>query len=430
MAQMNSVRMNDLRRRWRHSSYGPPTWLHRLTVARDAVRELVWSDGIVNADVPADLLVYLPSQSFNLEVSHRMVPDKVQPLLEAADSVGLTSVVITDPYRRPFTPPAARQTYGLNRLAVTRFAKELVAPRVSSAQKGHPWTHLSDRIQPSALVGINLSDDLCSEARQRQIPAVEVQHSLIGPWFAQRLSTRAPESRPTHMLTWDSVYETVVEPFGVKALSVGYPLLPTRETRPAWGSPSILVALQYHLVDSIDPYGIMSRDLYSCLRVLERHVTSARFLFRLHPTFEQLRASASAIRWLTRAFRGAHVSRSRHHYVLDDVRAADLVVTHHSSVPFEAALFGVPSIVVSQGFRLAPSGGEAWTGQALSESSGYHMLVSPALEATGVIREADPGRIASVTEELLARDFEAYRPSVTHSVAHALRAIVRPPEGS
>ena len=398
----------------------------------------------------AGALIVLPRNCINLALPSGLVPDKAQCFIELLDRHGRPPVVVVQQVRPPRQSKYARKSYTLLRLGVGRRVRRWVAGACRSKDiamaldhtNEGPWNDVMDIVAPRAVLGINLDEELCRSARARGIPAVELQHGMIGPWFRQRMEARPATDRPSHMLTWDREYNQVVEPVGVVAVSTGYPALPGLTAPPSplahvgiqapranAGHPTLLVTLQYRFPNAVDPLGMISSEIGQALQAIRESGLLLGFRFRIHPTFEQEWGATGAKRWLEANFPNCEVSVPSNSYILNDIMRSNVVLTHHSSTVFEAAILGRPSIVVSNGITmnaqgvdigLEPEDGALTSNDQGVAVAGFHQDIPRGIESAGLITVTRARSVPEVLRDQLNSAFLPYRPVIDATQEEAL----------
>jgi hypothetical protein len=298
-----------------------------------------------------------------------------------------------------------------------------------SIEDGNMWKAILSRINPAAVVGINLASGLCAEARARGIPAVEVQHGMLGEWLSALYADRLSSGKPTHMLTWDRPTNGRVRDCGIEPLATGYPdlrapnsLSGRRLRDPAdQHRPEILVAASRTVREAADPFGTISPSLHDALEAILKVRADVRVRFRLHPIYEY--DPAPLTEWLQQTYSGCQVSLASRTYILDELANADLLLTRHSSAIFEAALVGTPSIVLADGYTLTKESVDDSPART-QHFSGMHHDLPVAAEESGLIRrvtssDAVPAAVLAAT----SRSFAPYAPEIDLPLTDALAQL-------
>lgn len=419
-----------------------------LSRLRSVAAEGVRGDSIFGrrTEDRCDVLIVLPPFYLNLRSRDGLIADKTEALRLTAERRGARCVILTHPYSAGGAHRVAGTTIGVDALELTVKLKDLLrlpdgphrSPDESKSTSRSPdlhaqmWRHVLDRMKPKLVVGINLAPGLCRSARARGVPVVEAQHGLVGVWFGQMLQRREAESRPTHMLTWDLCYESVARDAGLLPITTGYPRLidtarldtqrvgqasDLRERpAPRVNAPSILVPLQYRFQDSPDPFGIISSSVYEAMCAIRAQMPESRLVIRLHPVYERLWGSGEAEHWLTKEFPGCVISAPSHAYILDEIERCDALVTHHSSTVFEAALMGVPTVLLGTVDEVDTAGAE----NDDPEANDFRLEVDSALLASGMIRMCAPANVPAVLSDLIRLRFAPYVPTLECTLEEAL----------
>lgn len=418
------------------------------------------------------LLFVIPGLFLNLDLGTGPISDKAEPLRLAAVDAGIeVSTLVRGPYgSRPdwdlFTGSryfgtssvqlgdwVARSARAAKHYATSRGDHRSRTRRALSAaafQETELWRRTLDRSNPAVIAGISLQPGLCQAARERGVPTLEIQHGLMGQSWALYLNTLPTAGRPTHLLTWDRVYNDVAEAAGMIGVSIGYPPLaesqgtdpgalgPSSAPDAGTGSddigisghadPTVLVTLQYNFRDSMDPFGMVSTDVGAAIAALRSSRPDIRLAFRLHPIWWQRGGVQEAVAWLRSTYPGCSVSIPRNTPILSDIQATSAVLTHHSSTVFEAAMLGIPSFVVSSGFEM--SEWDLWTDEktptdASADASfeGFHMDLPAALEESGLIVECAPDEFPDRLGQSLEIPHRPYRPAIDDSFVDLVQSL-------
>lgn len=425
----------------------PPAYAFALQVASAAVIEKWQHRTIRNSPKLAGegLLFVVQGLFLNLDVGDGPISDKLEPLRQFALTAGIPSTTIVrapfgatvtaEPFRAPnyygsssvqLRDWAARSTQAVVHYATARGSHATRLRQAHSESRFDEqqlWAGILDDIQPGAIVGITLPAGLCAAANARSLATMEVQHGLPFPddvWI-ERLHDVPLTHRPSHFLTWDRVYNRTARELGMTGVTIGYPWLeaandPAQPTSEESGEilPTLrpgnrlLVTLQYHFADSVDPYGMMSTRVGEALAALRAFGSDILLRFRLHPIWWQRDGANEAIAWLRTHYPGCEVSVPRNSPILDDIRLCDAVLTDHSSTVFESALVGVPSFVVKPG----SDGRDSSHGASTATGHEDQIELPRALGNSGLFVEATVEGFPELLVRSIQRGHEPYRPDL------------------
>lgn len=208
------------------------------------------------------------------------------------------------------------------------------------------WMALLGKIQPSLVVGQNLSLPLLGVCAKLKINTAEVQH---GVWFDNQLAIfdfniAELGSTPTFFLTWHKFYEEMMSHGISKAITIGYPSRigkePARKTESEKETPiRVLVALSIGVVESVDPHGLIRPSIDRILK--ELHNYPCEVAIRPHPLTGNGHVSRSIkYRWIRRNYPGTKVIGAHEQSILTAMSESDVVITFDGTIVIDAVLQG------------------------------------------------------------------------------------------
>lgn len=215
------------------------------------------------------------------------------------------------------------------------------------------WGYLFAKIKPKLIFGIGMDQILISSAKSQGIKTVEVMHGLFpqgGSPFSFTIKEGDP--RPDLFLSWHDDFTQIITELGVEAITIGYQnhlagslKLQNLGERPT----SFVVTLSWSLKESVDPFGVMSSELYEYLANLDL----SRLSFRLHPvTCQSRREILRVTKWIKHEFPGSKISLPYEQSLWETFANCTYHITHESSAFFEASLLGVPTLFLNQSVKL------------------------------------------------------------------------------
>jgi hypothetical protein len=214
------------------------------------------------------------------------------------------------------------------------------------------------RNNPEIILGIALPPILCLAANLYGVKTAEFQH---GVGYKEEFDFQTGhEFSPDLMLMWHEIYTEVSRGYGRKSITVGFPV--NEQNLPQLFNPNIssleeaqvLFTLSYLVLDSSDEYGYVHKEIATAISEFLK--VAKRVTLRLHPAIE---ADLELIPWrrfsyreiknsFMRNFPGAEIEFSSSRPLAMSLRESHLHVSFKSSAIFEAAIFGVPSILMSR----------------------------------------------------------------------------------
>lgn len=222
---------------------------------------------------------------------------------------------------------------------------------IISALLGHrsyidaTWATLLEKIQPSLVVGQNLSLSLLGVCARLNINTVEVQH---GVWFDNQLkifdfNIAEIGSAPTFFLTWHRFYEEMMSHGVSKAITIGYSSRigeePVRKTESEKAPIRVLVALSVGVVESVDPYGLIRPSIDRLLKELQNY--PCEVVIRPHPLTGNGNVSRNIrYRWIRKNYLGMRVIGAHEQSILTAMSESDVVITFDGTIVIDAVLQG------------------------------------------------------------------------------------------
>ena len=211
------------------------------------------------------------------------------------------------------------------------------------------WDRILKRIQPSLVVGQNLSLPILGACARQDILTAEIQH---GVWFENQREVFGFDfnnvgGTPDYFLTWHHSFEKIVANGHSKALTIGYPspitAIVTRNSASIderqEAQLRVLITLSVGVVDSADPFGLVRPSVDQILKELANQ--SCSVVIRPHPLTGKNSFSKLIIcRWLRREYPNATVISSDEQDINEAIENADVIVTFDGTLVIDAVLHG------------------------------------------------------------------------------------------
>lgn len=276
-------------------------------------------------------------------------------------------------YASVYSPEGKFARALLQKRFIARFLPKDVYP--FSTWEKEAWGKVLDRVQPSSVIGIQPSRELCVACHERGIWVADVQHGVIAqshPWYGTAFRAKDPhEQVPDAFIVWDEGSAQVlndwckekgseviitgnrwlarfmnVDPQDAMAMS----MMDRFATQDANSRPTVLLTLSWG--ETNIPNGFVAPELEAVIKSSATHI---RWLIRLHPnqingfaTDEHSRfvryfdeSLSGCAEWETATFNPLPVVLSK----------TDAHISWASSVAIEAAQMGVRTALLNPRLR-------------------------------------------------------------------------------
>lgn len=208
---------------------------------------------------------------------------------------------------------------------------------------------LLDKFRPSVILGIGLNEFLLEAAKSRSIPTIEIQHGNISA--ESFYTTKNPTHKPQFFFAWDPASARIARSLGMSPVTVGFPttlkssVRMTRDESRDW-----CVCLSYDVSVSEDKWGLMSKPLWQ--EVLALHSRGEGIRFRLHPVSLKNPRHVSAFeKWVSDRLPGVKIDNPLETPLSESIERSVGAVTHSSTIWFEFAMAGRPTLVTDLHWR-------------------------------------------------------------------------------
>ena len=288
------------------------------------------------------------AESSGIEISHILNPFASIPNRKCQRTNFLIEGLLLFPLKNPVPEKELKDLFLLGRIKYSKRNRAIF--RI--------YCVAISRYKPKVILGIALPPILCLAASLNSVKTVEFQHGI---GYREEFDFQTvPQCSPDLMLMWHDVYSNAAREFGRGSLTVGFPLAhqsPGRCTRqigiPLAGA-GVLFTLSYLVQNSSDRFGYVHNEITEAIELLIRSVK--KITLRLHPAIE---ADLELIPWrkfkyaeitetLKAKFPGVIIEFSSMKPLAQSLLENDLHISYKSSSIFEAAILGVPSILLSQ----------------------------------------------------------------------------------
>jgi len=212
------------------------------------------------------------------------------------------------------------------------------------------------RIRPSVILTIGAPLELILICRHLKIKVVEVMHGAFSTaelpisWADSNMDLVYENIKPDLFLSWHECYSEAIQAFGVMSSTIGFPSIRYREdqTHSFQDENLVLVSLSHGVNLSQDPYGMFAQELYRVVASL--HSDYVQLRLRIHPVLASNEVQLHRIlRWLDEEFPRAEIHDPITHNLKSSLRGTKLHITENSSTFFEAALLGIPTVMIGSG---------------------------------------------------------------------------------
>jgi len=290
------------------------------------------------------ILIVLFDNSFQSPNGSRLAHRNLEALFGLLRDMGIEYVIVRPLFGKRIMKIKTEKIYSAEALSLKSLVDQLLGRQryIDST-----WNRLLKRIQPSLVVGQNLSPSLLGVCADMNIITAEIQH---GVWFENQVEVSDLElerigGAPDYFLTWHYSFERVVNYGRAKALTIGYPTEIIKRTQRGAASLMnkqdsplrILVALSVGVVDSTDPFGLVRSSVDQVLKELSSH--SCNIVIRPHPLSGSNPLSRFIrYRWLRGKYPAATVITAEQQGINDAISKADVVITFDGTMVIDAVL--------------------------------------------------------------------------------------------
>lgn len=200
-----------------------------------------------------------------------------------------------------------------------------------------------------AVFAIDSTDVLSKAAAFNETQLYEVMHGVFTPEHTPLRDLYKGEGAKVSVnsfLSWAPEYSQIMKDLGIQALTIGHPAFKKSEfsSRQFRQGGALLVSLSWGVINAPDPLGTLDMDLWRYLKSISSRYPET--IFRLHPVskFKSKKSISRLEKWLITEFPNSKLEDLKISGVRDSFDQACLHVTHRSSLFFEAALVGLPTV--------------------------------------------------------------------------------------
>lgn len=298
--------------------------------------------GVSSISKPVILFV-LSDNAFQSPTGRRLSHRHLEAFFRLLDEMNVDYLIVRPLFGKRIFTLRTEKIYSAEPLSLRPIVSAIIGRK---SYIDATWKALLDEIQPSLVVGQNLSLSLLGVCAHLNIETVEVQH---GVWFDNQLEVfdfniYEVGSTPSFFLTWHKFYEKMMS-FGVStAITIGYPSQIVKELGLKNHSESatpirVLVAISIGVVESVDPYGLVRPSIDQILK--ELHNYPCEVVIRPHPlTGNGNLARNIRYRWLRRNYSGTRVIGAHEQSILTAMTESDVVITFDGTIVIDAVLQG------------------------------------------------------------------------------------------
>jgi len=218
------------------------------------------------------------------------------------------------------------------------------------------YKRLLTKVSPRVVIGFELSSSLCVAANKLSIKTIEILHGLghesVPPYFYGRDIIHLPAM----IIAFDPVSYSTFRGFGFDVLLAD--LITSNkfiEYQQNKVSNRIIVSLQWGYCGDfsdeengmkIQINGFFTNELK---KAVEQSCDSYQWCFRLHPVLEQRNGYNEILshfeKWVI-GIRNAYIESSESQHIISSMHQSSAHITMNSSSCYEAALVGVPSLIL------------------------------------------------------------------------------------
>ena len=320
---------------------------------------------------PSDYFFFANGMHFQSQLDSGMIIDKAEFWLEILDSNNINGFVVVNPFAvRP------RETYSrplivLEKLAVLNLLQSFFfRKRKWFIDKCDPKLYIErtrmnriivetyhqflDRNPVKLILGIGLNSTLVLVAREHGIKTIEFQHGV--GFQDEYIDFGKSPSLPDGIFVWDKHF-CESSGNGSVTKAIGYPkdfssLSDRMAAKELLPKKRFLVSLSYGDVESVDPGGVMNRQVYECISRLVAN--NYQVTLRPHPasltgievSLQDRIYYRKFLPWFKDDELLSKTSLDMSNSLFDALLNNDFHLTFASSVVLEAAYLGVPSFLV------------------------------------------------------------------------------------
>jgi CDP-glycerol glycerophosphotransferase (TagB/SpsB family) len=248
------------------------------------------------------------------------------------------------------------------------------------------------RYKPKIILGITLPPILCLAAHLNGVKTFEFQHGI---GFKEEFDFQTVlQCSPDLLLMWHETYTATALELGRASLTIGFPIernqlkVSQRPIPLELENSRVLITLSYSVYNSVDQFGYVHQQVADSIIQLNSIVE--KITLRLHPAIE---VDLEMIPWrrfsyrviknsLLALFPEVNIEFSSEKPLADSLQENDIHISYKSSSIFEAAVLGVPTVLLAQNEK--------------------ELLLPPEVEGFNLLRYSDAENLLPTVKKLLS----------------------------